>query len=245
MPTPPARHRPHCRRSTIAGRAAIALLAATLLFTATACEGPAAVAYVFTGPSRKPAVFNLDKSKTTLFVVRDPDRQFSDPNAPRLIAAVAADTLERDGGMDGKFIDQRDLVAERINLGETNWKRIPMGQLGRRLGAQQVIEARVIAMGVGSANDGFRPLTELEVSVWNLDNEVIFPAEADERGQFIGTNPNQRTYSLKVRQWTRVPPINGSSNMLAIEQSLAQETGVELAKLFHAWYPPDSGDSFK
>ncbi|MEM6393338.1 MAG: hypothetical protein AAF797_11245 [Planctomycetota bacterium] len=178
-------------------------------------------------------------------VIRDPDRHFSDPNAARLIAAVTEDTLERDGGMADMFIDQRALVAERINLGETNWKRIPMGQLGRRLGAQQVIEGRVTAMGVGSAGSNFRPAAELEISVWNLDNEVIFPEEADERGQFIGTNPNQRTYALKVRQWTRVPPLAGSPNLLAIEQSLAQETGVELARLFHAWKPPDSGDSLK
>ncbi|MEM1213993.1 MAG: hypothetical protein AAGI68_17040 [Planctomycetota bacterium] len=236
---------PHPAHARLPRRGAVALILLAVLFASTGCEGPAAVAYVITGPTKKPAVFDLDRSKTTLIVVHDPDRQFSNPNAPRLIAAVTADTLERDGGMEGKFIDQRDVVAERINLGETNWKRIPMGQLGRRLGAQQVIEARIIAMGIGTASSGFKPLAELEVSVWDTNNVVIFPPEADERGQFIGTNPNQRTYSLKVRQWTRMPSMEGSPDILVIEQDLAQETGVELAKLFHAWKPSDSGDSFK
>lgn len=247
MPSRPQLN-PNSRRATLAWRTTMtAFLAIPLLLTATSCEGPAAIAYVFTGPSKVPAVHKLDRSKTTLIVVHDPDRHFSNPNAARLIATVAADVLERDAGMNRKrLIDQRDLVATRIQLGEARWKRISMGQLGRVLNAEQVIEATVQSVALGDPASTFRPRVALAVSVWDTNNQVIFPSENDDtQGQFIGTDPRKRTHPLVVQPGTDVPPVGGSRSVLTREQDLAQEAGLQLARLFHAWKPPDTGDRLK
>ncbi|MEM7680669.1 MAG: hypothetical protein AAF288_01800 [Planctomycetota bacterium] len=201
-----------------------------------ACEGPAALVYLFTGKDKQPALYELDPEAQTLIWIEDNEQLFTEPNAAIRIAAVAGAQLLAEGALDQPTLDNHALVTASDQ--DLQGKDLP--QIARAYHAEQFIYARVAKVSAGATASLARPQALLEVRVIDAaTGATVFPPSNPGNAQL------DQGYPLRVDMPAAYEPGDGRASRNRLEDKLAEEAGVHLARLFHTWSEPEVGEVFR
>jgi hypothetical protein len=217
----------------MAPRLRLIVLLLVVAACAVGCNIVAPATYLIAGPPKIPAEYILEDRPTLVFV--DDRGNAMASNANILRAAVAETTsqelMERAGL--STTISPRDAIAYAASR-DRHQNLIAMDELGRAVGADQIIYVQM--MTFRDTDDGVspRPIAACQVRVLDVVNRVrLFPAEEEQQAA--------RPVSVKL------PPVDPSafrtqSNRLKIHRALAEELGEEIAKIFYKHEYKDVGE---
>ncbi|NRA56948.1 MAG: hypothetical protein HRU13_02355 [Phycisphaerales bacterium] len=202
-------------------RTSLALIAPlVLLCTMSGCNilGPA---YIFiAGPPKIQAEYDLDRSRTVAVVIDDPDSIVPSMGYRRVMLATAQELLAEKGKVR-EVIDARDTMS--VLQRDSAQERMSVVQIGRAIGAEQVVWARVEGFNLAAATGEFRPNAQLRIKVIDVTaNERAWPTEP------------AAGYSMDVSMRVRsdFTPSPGPEQRAAMEE-LAEYTGRALAEVFY------------
>lgn len=197
------------------------------------CNYIVPVAYMIEGPGLIDAEFELRDTVTAVFV-DDRENVFPRTSLRAMVAESIVDQLVKEGAVaPDKMIDARDTLALARSL-ETSSNRLSIERIGREAGAEQVIYVEL--EGFALTLDGFtpRPTSVCRVKVLDLaTSSRVYPMGAAGEGREI------------VTQLREVDPASFESfaRRRKIEDLLATDTGVEVAKMFHQHDRVDLGEN--
>lgn len=205
------------------------LLLVVLTLASVGCEGPAFLASAFTGDKKKvDAVFTLE-DRPTLIVVDDPDRRLGSTTLAGVASANTAFHLKRNDVLTSRIVPERDVSNLAAQLGSEFYK-IPIDDLGRRLGAEQVIYASVDSVTLQAAPTLYRPLAVVQVKVIDAaEGRRLFPPPPPIAEP--GAPSRGRTIQVELRPKGVNTESQGTDAMMA--RQLAERVGLEIAQLFY------------
>ncbi len=133
-------------------------------------------AYVFlAGPPKIPAEYDLDRLRTVAVVIDDPDSIVPSMGYRRVMLATAQELLAEQGKIR-EVVDARDTMS--VLQRDSAQERMSVVQIGRAIGAEQVVWARVEGFTLAAATGEFRPNARLRVKVIDVTaNERAWPTE--------------------------------------------------------------------
>jgi hypothetical protein len=211
-------------RSASTWRARVALFALTAVAISIAgCNIVAPAFYLLHGPPRTPAAYELEDRPTIVFV--DDRANVIDRNSEYLRRRIA-DTASR-------ILMQKELVMVTIRpqdalaLAKRNDRHrevMPVDAIGRAVGAEQIIYVQMLKFKETPDGVTPRPIAAAQVKVLDVINRTRLFPPAEEMD----------AYPLNVE----MPPVNTENyasmdSRTVILEMLADQTGVELAKLFY------------
>ncbi len=220
-------------------------LVLTLLF-AGGCEAFSAVSYAFRGGEPVKKLYQLPPGRTLVLVdtLEGPDRvnALASPTYRNIIASDIGYYLEKEEALPtGSIVPLRELNQLAGQLGE-DYARTPIDQIGKRLGAAQVIHVMIEHSSVAVVGNLYRPTAAGQLKVIDVNQgRRIFPSmmELESEG---GGLPGHRFA-------TEMDPINRDATdaMIAdvLTRQLAQQIGLETSRLFYDWRKPDLGSQIK
>ena len=199
------------------------LLALVSTILVSGCNIVVPVAYVIEGPGTIDPEYVL-RDTTTVVFVDDRDSVFPRTALRAIVAETIANQLVAEKAVSvSNMIDARDTLALARSL-ESASSRVSIERIGREAGAEQVVYVELV--GFALTIDGYtpRPTSVCEVKVLDLTaSERVYPGPASNRGREVRT------------QLREVDPASFQSfaRRRKVEDELATETGVDVAKLFH------------
>ena len=220
--------------------AALLLLSAVLL-AAAGCQNAAILAQAVGGPEKTEALFVLP-DEPTLVLVDDPRHLLDNPSLARQIGSTAVYYLTLHEALPkAEFVDPRELSKLEAQL-DKQWPTTPIDEVGRRLGAKQVIYAKVTQVQFQAAEGLYRPEATLEVKVLDTaDAKRLWP-EAPPLPDPKHPEPGHR-FSVKLDYETRTGRNTNSSTPDDLARRLADEAGLGLARIFYTWKGDAPGSS--
>lgn len=209
-----------------------------LLCTVTGCEAIGMVAMAVVPPS-KPAVYQI-ADRPTVIIVDDPNNQLKDPQLA-LVAAAHCTELFRREKVIAQLIDTDKLTALAIELGDRYAKTSPY-DIGKRLGAKQVILVHIFAASMSPEPSMIRPIAEIGVKLFDVDSkERIFPPSSNATG--TPDRPKTEGFHVtKVSLRVKITDVNPGRVELLARQKLAEEIGTEAGLLFFEHDPTEYDD---
>lgn len=214
-------------------------LIALLLFAApllTGCEG---IAYVAQGvvPPMKDALYELPQ-RPTLVLVDDPlgpEGGLGDPQLAFDVAVSASTDLVGNDAVD-VVIDQKMVADLAVELG-VDYYKLGVVNVGRRVGAAQVIHVQIKAVNYVMEPLLFRPTALVHVRVLDCDPKaertVMFPPPPPD-----GTG----IYPLTVEMRYRVSEDGTGRDAALLRKALADRIGIDVAKMFYKHVLSQPGD---
>lgn len=195
------------------------VLVALSVFTA-GCNilGPAIV--IFQGPPKVHAEHDLDRQRTVAVVIDDPDSIVPSMGYRRVMLATVQDQLAS-GAKVKEVIDSRDTMA--VLQRDSARERMSLTEIGKAIGAEQVVWARVEGFSLAARTGEYRPNAQLRVKVIDVTaNEKAWPSEPPD-GYFLEV-------TMRVRP--DYVPESGPEVRTAMED-LAKYAGRAMAELFY------------
>ncbi len=206
---------------TPAHRISLTIALALLPLALAACNVATPVAYILTGRGNVQSLYQLDAERTHVIVVDDFRSVLPKRSYRRLIGESAENFLIS----RGKFPDDKLIptnAALRVISAETWESRISLTELGRQLGADVVIYLDIAGWTLSRDAGGVSPAAQGNVKIIDAENDKrLFPLDA-------------KAYPLVI-QLPRKPgqlPADATARR-ALEESLANNIGLHLAKLFY------------
>lgn len=197
----------------------LALCVACLMLAGCNILGPA---YVFlAGPPKVPAEYQLDRQRAVAVVIDDPDSIVPSMGYRRVMLATAQERLA-EGAKVREVIDARDTMA--VLQRDSAQERMSIVEIGRAIGAEQVVWARVEGFSLAARTGEYRPNAQLRVKVIDISaNERAWP------------EPPSEGFALDVNMRVRpdFTPTTGPEQRTAMEE-LAEYTGRALAEVFYS-----------
>jgi hypothetical protein len=196
------------------------ILLATLAMLAAGCNivGPALV--IFQGPPKIPAEHTLDRQRTVAVVIDDPDSVVPSLGYRRVMLATVQEKLA-DRAKVRQVIDSRDTMA--VLQRDSARERMSLVEIGKAIGAEQVIWARVEGFSLAASTGEYRPNAQLRVKVIDVtENLKAWPSEPE--GGFL--------LDVEMRVRPDFVPSSGPEERTAM-QELAEYTGRAMAELFY------------
>lgn len=179
--------------------------------------------------------------RPTLILVDDPTHQMGEP---RIAYAVAEETGFHLA--EASVVSESNLLAPaRVHelaarLG-SDYPQTPIDQIGRALGAQQVIHVYIHSVSLSPEPGLLRPIVEAHVKVIDVEQgRRVFPPppQADQ--------PLPRSHHpVTVTMFYRSAPNGGAEVMRAIQLKLVKRLGRDIARLFFDHVPRQPGDKFE
>jgi hypothetical protein len=215
------------------------LLLLTLALTAfPGCEGVSFITQIF--KKQTPAVHKID-DRPTLVLVDDPQNNLGDPMWAGIVANSVAHRLKKDGAVSNVIAHEKLYpIAERLG---NEFYRTPADQLGREVGAQQVIVIFVQAAEFNAQPGTYKPsmLTYVKL-VDAAKGERIWPKvgpTTDEslaiKGHAVQSSLN---YKISSDETTR------GDAMVAMKK-LCERAGRDVAWLFYNHSGRQPGEPFE
>lgn len=203
-------------------------LATTLALLVPACL-PAGCNYLapamilLTPPPSIDAQHELDKTLVTVFFIDDPQNKIPRRSLRQLIGQTAEQTIISRGLMPAnKMIPSQ--TALQVTARETDGSKISIVDVGRTLGADIVIYARVDAFGLSRDGVTLQPFFVAQVRVIDAANNArIFP----EAGTSYPVIYESRQQAGDIPR--------GLSERSSAEQALAERMGEYLARVFYKY----------
>ncbi len=196
------------------------------------CEVFGIAASMFSSGKTK-AVYEL-QNQPTLVLVDDPNHQLGNPGLRDQIANEIGFHLERQKVIDSVIAPAQlnNLVAA---LGE-RYAATPVDQIGRRLGARQVIHVQVESVALQTGPGVIQPTARVQVKVIDADHgQRLFPT-----GSAVPAGGYALTIQFRQRPHEQID--RGSSVVLG--RQLAQRIARDVARLFHDYALRKIGEPF-
>lgn len=197
------------------------ILLALLALLPSGCNIVAPAYLLIKGPPKVPAEYRLDTQRSVAVVIDDPDSIVPSMGYRRVMLAAVQENLASKAKVR-EVIDARDTMA--VLARDSAQERMSLTQIGKAIGAQQVVWARVEGYSLAATTGEFRPNARLRVKVIDVDaNARAWPEE-----------PNEG-YALNVTMRVRSDyvPTTGPEQRKALED-LAAYTGRAMAELFYS-----------
>ncbi|MEM1166998.1 MAG: hypothetical protein AAGI30_12000 [Planctomycetota bacterium] len=206
--------------------AALGALGVVVIATAAGgCNIVAPFYYIAEGPPKQPARFVLDTSRSLVIFVDD-TRSVMPRRALQDIAGREADrTLLGEGKFPIDFMVASQ-AARRATREDRAGDYTSVVDIGRAVGAEVVVHVDVDQFGLASNEDSLTPQAAARVKVVDaVRNERIWPAR--ESGHRVDAEIFSQPETVVISRDER----------FRLEESLAQELGVVVARLFYEHEP--------
>ncbi len=202
-------------------RVAISLVFASMLAFGAGCNILGPIAAVAAGPPTTPAKHQLDSSKTYVIFVDDLRSKLPKRSLRDIIAQSAEERMLAEGLLKPERLISAS-ATRRIAASETNEAKMPIVEIGRRVGADAVIYITID--GFLLTRDGLSAMPTVLSRMKILDvneNTRIWPPS--EEGHVMIIQPQQQMGDL--------PPDLAGRN--AMEVALAKRFGLAIAQVFY------------
>jgi|GEM_PF-4809875 len=211
-------------------RLAALLLGFTCLGLLNACEPIAIIADTLVGDVRK-AQFKPAPKLRSLVLVDDPERLFDAPLYRNLISTYFVSNMKQKEAVLN-FVPLTDLQIYAESKGE-DFAQIPMDQIGRDLGAEQVFYIRIRNLRVDYGPGVYRPMCLMDVRLINAtDGQRIWPPKSE---GYIAAGP-QPGFELFTSLNHKVDNVGMAGSSRAMTEALARQCGVDASRLFYDWH---------
>jgi hypothetical protein len=207
------------------------IAAASLPCAFTGCNIVGPAAYILEGPPTIEARHTLLNVPTLVFI-DDRSSQVSPVSLRRVIADKASENL-----MVKKVVTTMISPQDAMNMAsqlERNSKLLPIEEIGRKVGAKQVI---YVEMEQFSDRSGLvpQPMAVCRVRVIDVENRVrtFPPADSQENSVVVQVRPREADPDLYASR----------AGQIKVRQALATDTGDQIAKLFYKHERKDLGGS--
>ncbi len=209
----------------------LACLLLTMLFSISGCEAFAFFTQVIS-PEKTPAVFDLPPVRTAI-LVDDTSNQLGDPNHTGVIAQrmifdfVQSQKLTQEQTVNYRFV--RDLEGK---LG-TDFERTPVDEIGRTLGADQVIHVNIDYVQMSVQPGIIEPKAIVTLKVIDVNKAVRLFPEPSPVSDIEGLETSKRGYRISVELPRSVMMDVDSGTQNLLYRQLAEQIGYQAARVFY------------
>jgi len=197
--------------------------AATLAATAitAGCNYLAPAVILLTPPPSKDAQYTLDKTRVAVIFIDDPQNKAPRRSLRQIMGQVAEQDLISRGVMPANMMIPSQ-TALQLTSRESETNKYSIVDVGRTLGADVVIYARLEGFGLSTDGVSLKPYAVAQERVLDAaNNERLWPeAGTDFPVIYQGT-----------QQAGEMP--RGASERAQAERSLAERLGLEIARTFY------------
>lgn len=177
--------------------------------------------------------------KRTLIMVEDRGGAVIDTSVLRQLGASIRGALEDEEVVTTGFVPQTELTALQTRLGE-DYAKTSLQTIGRELGAEQVIYVNITGFQLELGGGVYQPAMSMQVKVIDLDvGARTYPPVVDEE---TGIALGQSFVPVMTQMQTRNRQAEGHAARAIVSRELADQAGIEVARLFHSWKRPEPGD---
>jgi hypothetical protein len=206
------------------------LACALLLFlTVGGCALPGALAYKIFGPSEIPARYSVPKTPLLVLVENAHSGSIAMPEADALSQVIFDDLQEHHVA---PLIDPIK-VHELRDHNPTGFAKLSIAEIGRELGAQQVLYIRVHQLDIESppASGAVRLKIGANIRIVETASaRTTWPESGDTEAYDVET------------PWQRIEPGTSRSGL---NQEVLRESGEEIARWFYAYKPENMKEENK
>ncbi len=207
----------------------------------SACEQAAVLSEAIRGPEKIGPLYVLP-DVPTLVMIDDPQHHLSNPGLARQIATTAVHYLSfHETLITASFIDPKELSKLEAELGR-RWATTPIDEIGRRLGAKQIIYAKINSAKFHFVDTLYRPEATIEVKVIDADTGKRLWPEAPALADPDRTPPGH-LIQIKDHYVSRDSRYVGDSTPDDLARRLADNAGLLVARLFYEWQKDAPGES--
>lgn len=226
-------HYPFCRRY----REACLALLVVIVLPLSGCELFSFIAQGVVQPKTK-ARFTLH-DQSTVVLVDDPEGSLGNPTLPNVIANRVAFELKQNMAVT-TIVPPDRLHALAATAGK-GYRRMPVDQIGRELGAQQVIHVHVESVQLQAEPGLYRPIAAVRVKVIDaIESRRLFPT-ADHHSADPNSALFERGELLMVQIDYKVAGVTPRTEAMVVSRRLANHIGHKIARLFYD-YTDDTDD---
>lgn len=217
---PSAEHNPTHRASRCAALLCAAGVALVSLAVAAGCNIVAPAAYIIGGPPKVQALHKLDSKRPTVVFIDDRANVLPRRSLRVLMGQEADATL-----IEKRVIDGQRMIASasamRAAADERYGSPIPIGEIGKKVGAEVIIYVQVERWSLTRDGASFSPVALVRVKALDAAAEQrLWPAASDGHALLV---------ELPIRS-SEVPQSRAEQN--AAEDMLANAVGLRIARLF-------------
>lgn len=185
------------------------------------CNIVAPAYLILAGPPKVPAEHELDRQRTVAVVIDDPDSIVPSMGYRRVMLATVQEKLAEKAKVR-EVVDSRDTMA--VLARDSAQERMSLVEIGRAIGAEQVVWARVEGFSLAAPTGEYRPNARLRVKVIDVTaNQKAWPSEPD----------SGFALDVMMRVRSDFTPSTGPEQRAAMED-LAEYAGRALAELFYS-----------
>ncbi len=187
-------------------------------------------------PPRVDAIYKLP-DRPTAILVDDRTNCLGDPAMPGIIAVQAGSDLQQVKALT-TVIDPARIVDLAARLGP-KFRDMPVDQVGKAVGAQQVLYINVAQTSIEGTPGILRPTAQVYVKLVKVsDGSEIFP-HLRPGSEFSGS-PAEMGYPLLVRSQYKSDQ-DAQAIMPMLRRAMAHEIGRAVAELFYTHEPRKRG----
>lgn len=197
----------------------LATIAAVLTLSVSGCNIVGPIAYFAHGPQKVPALYKLPKTKPTVIFVDDRANVIPRRSLKMTIAESAQQALMSSGTLND-VIDAG--AAIKVASLEKHGEPMTIVDIGKSVGAEVVIYARIEAFSLTTDGQSFSPIAAASVKVIDVTTEErLWPPEYE--GYTRGLPPENEARYLPTSAAERVQA----------EEELARKLGVAIGDMFY------------
>ncbi len=214
------------------------LLLAGLALPLAGCDMIGFATYVVKG-NKVPAQYELDKNRPVLVLVEDPARHLRSPNNARIVAANVTYHLQQNEVVD-TLITQDELAAFIAEVGEDQYNRMAIDEIGLAVGAELVVFVKINSVIIEVDPTVQKPMASAEVKVIDaVTGQRLWPEI--QNVSYDDAPPPGRAVQTELVMRLDDTGRRASNNM--VYQTLSEQMGLDIARMFYKWQSATPGDS--
>lgn len=210
------------------------LLCCGCLLTAPGCNVVGFVTLLFAKVDAKHELTN----RPTLVMVEDPETALANTALPDAIATEIGQKLLENGATH-TVIDTNRLATLRNEMGD-RFRKTPIDEIGRRVGAEQIIYVKVLTVIIQNEPGMIKPSAVLAIKLVDAQTgERLFPNESTQFPVASPLSTSDRTsYPLVINQRMEMvrEGATGTTDTI-IRSKMAKVIAREIARLFYTHRP--------
>ena len=215
------------------------LVGSCVTLSLTGCELFGALAQAFFPEKVKP-LYQPD-DRPMLILVDDPGRLLGNPAVPHDIAnQIGFFLIQQSVLSKSHHISPSGLYDLAARLGPS-YAQTPIDQIGKQLGAQQVMYVYVHGVSLGQEPGLFRPAAVVRVKIIDVvGSKQLFPGASREP-----LSPDSPYHDVKIEMFYHGASDYSDERVRVIRQLLARRIARDVSRLFYEYLPRQPGDRFE
>jgi len=216
-----------------------ALLVAFAL-SITGCEMFSFISQAFDTETK--AIYEIENRETAV-LVEDPINYLGDPRLKGVIASNIAFDLTEGDAVDKKKMIPAEAVAAQEKLLGKDFAKLPLDELGRKIGAKQVIHVYIEAASLNLEGGVMKPALQARVRLVDaITGKRLFPRPEDSAQQDAATV--ERGFGVAISMPVRISPDNSPGDASRAMEFLAIRTGKRIGWIFREHRERQPGEGF-